>query len=565
VIVFVDPRLIRDDPSTTISGLEMRLWLAMYGSDLFKDGYFPYFVAADVYHGEAHQDGRTLLAMRRFLKDVHRHYPLAGTLLIGSFPEASIVRTVMARNRPDSFTFTNSRRSVNHTDQLDVVSELLTPRGEIVLADLDGNWESLYREQLVYTDYQLLPTTTAYPAAGQVLDTADYTATRVSYADVFFVDDAPPILVSEGGGQLHMAILDLEERNPELAPDDGLENNRIARPEIVVSRINTRHVAIVPTAPTDLDGKTSPLGPDGKPQTLRYSTLGQRVSWVRSHHLERKLLTDYLARQHRFRLGHDNDKPFRTSAVRQEGSGLKPPDSFNAMLRGAASGFGTSLSTEAGRLLHYIDWLKQPAVLRGIASHSTETESLFGPSDDFGALESALGGKPWRWESSAVGNDWVLTPTLANGTVGAAFSLYRTMWENGALAGAGQFFTIHDGCDVNVPSNARNVPYNHPTYGHFSASHAPNGESLLFYANGLALMGRSKIFSDTPEGVVEAIKSWDAFGQGWAGYFFHDAANGGLDERRLPYGVERRTRTLNRKRSYFWNVIGDWTLQLRYP
>src|SRR5262245_4398839 len=94
VIVFVDPRLVSDDPNNGISAFEMKLWLNFYGTDMFDEGYFPYFVEADVYNGTEHQDGRTLLAMRRFLQRVKKYYPLSGTLLFGSFPEAGIVRSV---------------------------------------------------------------------------------------------------------------------------------------------------------------------------------------------------------------------------------------------------------------------------------------------------------------------------------------------------------------------------------------------------------------------------------------------------------------------------------------
>jgi hypothetical protein len=325
----------------------------------------------------------------------------------------------------------------------------------------------------------------------------------------------------------------------------------------------------------DRDGKTSPIGPDGKPQTLRYAPedFGVSVVWKRSTHLERRLLVDYFTRAHNFRRGGDNAKPFRTSAIRQwQAPGearLRSPDSFNTLLRGAASGFGTSLATDDARMFDYVAWLKQPAVLRGIASHSTPVDSQFGAIDDFGAMENAIGGKAWRWVGTpnwTPGSDYVLTPSLGNGVIGAGFPIYRTMWENGALRDAGQSFTIHDGCEVNAPSNARYVPYNHQNYGQVSdGGSGQNGESLLFYGNGLGLMARNKVFNDTPEGFVEAVKaSGGEFGRGWAGYFTRDSGQSSLDERSQPYGVDRRTRTLQRKRAYFWNIIGDWTLKLKY-
>jgi hypothetical protein len=92
----------------------------------------------------------------------------------------------------------------------------------------------------------------------------------------------------------------------------------------------------------------------------------------------------------------------------------------------------------------------------------------------------------------------------------------------------------------------------------------------MFYANGLGLMARNKVFNDTPLGFYDAVKnSGGRFGFGWKAYFLTEADNTGLDERALDptvvaLGSDRRWRTLQRKRSYCWNVIGDFTLKIRY-
>ena len=120
------------------------------------------------------------------------------------------------------------------------------------------------------------------------------------------------------------------------------------------------------------------------------------------------------------------------------------------------------------------------------------------------------------------------------------------------------------------PKNAEMVPYNDPTYGQANyPGTVANGESLMFYANGLGLMARNKVFNDTPAGFYEAIKSTGRFGYGWRAYFVNEAGNTGLNERTadptvVSPGSDRRWRTLQRKRSYFWNTIGDFTLKIRY-
>ena len=73
------------------------MWMSILGMDISADGFFPYFVEASVYDGTAHQDGWDGVALRRFLKDVRANYPLAGVLLVGSFPDASIVRSVFVK------------------------------------------------------------------------------------------------------------------------------------------------------------------------------------------------------------------------------------------------------------------------------------------------------------------------------------------------------------------------------------------------------------------------------------------------------------------------------------
>ena len=161
--MFVEPRLVADTPDLRISGLEMRLWLGQLGNDMFADGFYPVFVEATVYSGPVHQDGRTLLAMRRFLKDVYQAYPLTATLLVGSLPDASIVRSVLVKNRstsanPENLTAGTQPNPSYAGDYLALESEYITPRADIVLGDLDGNWESLYRQpKTTFTSYRVAP------------------------------------------------------------------------------------------------------------------------------------------------------------------------------------------------------------------------------------------------------------------------------------------------------------------------------------------------------------------------------------------------------------------------
>jgi hypothetical protein len=579
VIVLVDPKLVTDDPNIQINRAQMSLWLAILGMDISADGFFPYFVEASVYDGSLHQDGRTLLAMRRFLKDVRANYPLAGVLLVGSFPDASIVRSVFVKanayaDNPISLTSGTSPVTGYVGHYLDLAAEYITPRAEIVLGDLDGNWEALYRPNFSYTNYWALPleSSDSYPLDGQVIVTPQFQVkATMNVQDVFYIEDHQ-VTPTVYQGSLRLFIWSLDEPSPEATYSDQLRPNRIARPEILVSRIDPKRVAIMPTAPLDLDGK-KPLDVNGRPQRLRYSSPID-VTWVRDRSLERRLVADYIARSHSFRLGNDNGI-FRTSAIRAKESGLVSPGSFNTLLRRSSDHFSPSIGVDEATLEDYVEWLKQPAVLRGIAAHSNPVISQFGVSNPLD-VEYATGGLDfygshvWRWKKRQQGAEWIVEPTFTGMTRDANFHIHRTMWETGVLDGVGQVFYVHEGCEVMRPSNAENWPYNSSMYGQAdSFGGVANGESLMFYANGLGLMARNKVFNDMPNGFYDAIKSSGRFGFGWRNYFLTEANTSGLNERdkdptEVSPGSDRRWRTLQRKRSYFWSMIGDPTLKIEY-
>jgi len=81
-------------------------------------------------------------------------------------------------------------------------------------------------------------------------------------------------------------------------------------------------------------------------------------------------------------------------------------------------------------------------------------------------------------------------------------------------------------------------------------------EALLFYADGLALLGRAKVFYDEPRGFAETLGAGRSFGDAWRRYFELESAAGSWHE----VGDD-----IGRKRAYFWSVIGDWTLTLKSP
>lgn len=573
-IIFVEPRLVAADPTNGVTRFEMLARLDQLRQDLIREGYYPYFVLADVYAGERHQDGRTLLAMRRVLQRVNASYPLKATLLIGSFPDASIlwtflVRQVSPKDAPEQLT-AGAHQVVNYAGpNIAIDSQIVTTRGEIVLADLDGNWERLYAEHLNVTDYRFLPPPAAgaYPQDDQVFQTDRFGVLDRSFDDVFHIVDHSAA-VTRQGNVATVALHGLAGVSPEATAADQAQPARLARPEIAVGRLNPLSIAVQPYGS---EGASALLDGGGAPQ----SVFGFRpsVRWRRDPTLERRLIADYLGRAHAFRLGRDHAVPLTVSSIRGPDHGLTAPADFDMMLRKAFPPLAPvqSLTTDDATPAALIAWFRKPAVLRGIAAHSDNVASYFADAGNAGALAFLAGGYPprthvWRWVPPDT-FETSLDPSFAGMTGVSNFHLYRTIWENKLLADGPQMFIVHDGCEVMRFAHSETAPYNHPLYGQVDdGGTVSNGESLMFYVNGLGLMARNKVFNDTPSGFSDAIRtSGGRFGYGWKGYFWADAANPALDERSVdPTSEERRYRTLQRKRSYFWNMIGDPTLKLHY-
>jgi hypothetical protein len=87
---------------------------------------------------------------------------------------------------------------------------------------------------------------------------------------------------------------------------------------------------------------------------------------------------------------------------------------------------------------------------------------------------------------------------------------------------------------------------------------------MLFYANGLGMAARAKVFNDTPRKFTETIASAKRFAAGLSGYYSADAADAALNPNGAGTWPDRRTRTLQRKRTYFWGLLGDPTLRIKY-
>lgn len=228
--------------------------------------------------------------------------------------------------------------------------------------------------------------------------------------------------------------------------------------------------------------------------------------------MERRLLFEYFERNHGYRTGA-LEVPFRPASLAHSlGSGYRVLQRASKNWSGPAEP-GLDVRGKPSFLEAY-RWLERPAVLRTIRAHTNRVGSVFR-------------------------HGWLSCKGLRRG------------WVNGMVANDTASFYIHVGCEAISPAKAERKPYSDPAYGRDNSAAA-----LLFFAHGLALVGRAKVFYDEPRGFCAALAKGKTFGAAWARYFE-------IESRAKSWG--KAGGDIGRKRSYFWSVLGDWTLRLRKP
>jgi len=572
VVVFVEPRLLQTLPSylkTNDTAQDVMDALLQLRDDLRGDGFASVFVLADVYDGGKDQDGLTVLALRDFLIDVRKSFcGLKGTMLIGNFPESKLVRQQFWVSRHDKGEGNKIAGKALKINDMFVHAKagILAHRSDLVLGDLDGGWDKLYNLNLSAQGF-------GARIDGKSLSVGKFKSClyeKHTYkdSDAFFIADAGFTGMKESGGCLTLNITKLSAGLELSAADKGLINP-IARPEIQVSRINAKHVAMSPGYwLVDKNGKHV-VGKDGKPQivsaTNKYGSQFQNDSgfswWKQDLALERRLILEYLERNHDFRTGQYDHLPFRAAGISYElGSATGSSNELSTAMSKAGATPSTPVVANNAPLLDYVNWLKKPAILRSIWAHSNGTVSNFGDKYQHGQLVAATG-TPWRWKK--FGGEFAgVYPSFVDQGKSANFYLYRTLWENNKLDGAGPQMFIHQGCEVNSP--IWDGAYTSGSYGK-----AQNAEGQLFYLNGLAVLSRAKVFYDGPEGLKSA---WtgprSVFGSALTTYYNTLSKETLFKQaQKMPYGWGVATQgdpRVNRKRSYSWSVNGDWSLRLRY-
>ncbi|UCE87751.1 MAG: hypothetical protein JSU66_08610, partial [Deltaproteobacteria bacterium] len=306
------------------------------------------------YHGPVHQDGETLLALREFFREVRAADPkFAGVVLVGAFPEAYLVRTVNWRKRGKPKV--NGSVFAEPVHYLRTVPEGVAHTCDLVLADLDGNWERLYTQPRTELPSLVGVFPDGVPARGGVPAACE--RGRRSFEDFFHVDDGH-VDVHEFGVARVMPLDAI--RDEECSAADRERPNVIARPDILVSRINAHGIAA-------------------------------------NRHEERRLLFEYFERNHGYRTGR-LEVPFRPASLAHDlGSGYRVLQRASEEWSGPPEA-GLDVRGRPQRSEAYA-WLERPAILRTIRAHTSRTGSAF----ERGWLSG--GGVYRRWRTGAVAND----------------------------------------------------------------------------------------------------------------------------------------------------------------
>lgn len=520
--------------------------------DLAKEGLRADAVSVTLEPSKLHQDGAYLLALRAFLRAVAKGDDLAGVMLVGHFPDALLVRTCNWQRRGDVKLNVEGEgaKSFKAVRYLRRAPEIVAHRADIVLADLDGRWEDVYVQQRTPLERVVAVFAGEIPEHGGPCVAVEVSA--VNEEDCFHISDGTVEVTRAATGQAGGAVVTFAEDSAdhECGAADRQTPNRLARPDILVSRLDARGSAWRPKASVvGTDGKHL-LDAKGRPQSVQFASKGQVPSWRSGLWepdpvLERRLLAEYLDRNHAYRTGAA-PVAWRVSSIACElGSGYR-------VMRRAADDWteeDSRLRDLRGKptLVDFADWLRYPAVLRTLRAHSSPEISRFAPADA-SQVDAAVDGPVWSWTPRGDR----LEPSLAAACGKGALNwfLLRSLWENGAVAPAPAFY-LHTGCEGVSPPGAVKLPYDHPLYGARQGA-----EALLFFGQGLTLVGRAKVFYDEPRGFADALREGHALGAAWARYFEIESQAGTWSSAGGNIG---------RKRAYFWSVLGDWSLKLTKP
>jgi hypothetical protein len=553
VFVMVESRLMQALPGAD----ELAEPLNQMVHDLATEGWDCDLIAVDLPHHTRHQDGLHVLALREFLRRVDN---LSAVILVGRFPDAYLVRTCNWRKKGDLTLHKKQPNQITYKQvpYLRRVSECVAKRADIVLADLDGRWEDVYVQPRATLQSTIAVFPDGIPQHGGVCVDVEHGGNE--YEDFFHISDGRlevAALKNDGEHANWLVTLFDEQGDMECSEDDLTHSNRIARPDIWVSRIDARGSALSPSVDVMGVNGEGLLDENGAAQVVEFADDKSVPSWSsgiwqEDPVLERRLIAEYLQRNHDYRTA-SGPVAFHPSSIAHElGSG------FNVIKKASPQWTPASAMTSDAKkyadvhgkpnLVEFVQWLKQPAVLRTVRAHSDAWGSVFSKASITDLNAAVCGPKmsnPISWTRD--GNKLVPSLKAAAGRGKLDFFLLRSLWASGQVPTEPSIY-LHTGCDITSPPSADNKPFHHPSY-----ARRAGGASLMFFGGGLALVGRAKVFYDEPLGFSQVLATGGTIGGAWAQYFQIESNASTWSKAGGDIG---------RKRSYFWSVLGDCTLRL---
>ena len=548
MLVIVEPRLLEQEPRSLERLRDLPWAIGQFRDDLVADGYDARVLAMATYNGTAKQDGFTALAIRSFFQKVKTAYPnFAGVIFVGSYPEPSLVRRWMLTQKWDP-------APANGETVLQCWPERVADWSDIVYADLTGRWDKLYRSSARLEYFRGVPDAPAKFKDGASLsfDKKRVEHGHLVFEDVFVVIEDQLDYQSPTSAKRTVTYR-TDRRDPEVFEPGHIQANAIARPDIVVSRIDARPAAYsADSAPANATGDTW-TSAAGEPRTVSKPItlpLPDGAGLIVDEPLERQLLFEYFVRNHRHRTLPMYPQQDRVVSISLQRDFAWAAPAHAAEVKAKLGLTQPSIVPKTIELDTYAWVWDQPCSIRVIHTHagnqSTELDPSSNPPATAQNVAAYAGVPPYRWHDDGQS----LVPSFQDQGPYGDFWIHRTLWNSGRRPERGSFL-VHYGCET---PNA--VDRSRP---HYNAAFARlrMATCMVFYTDVVAMTGRTKVFNDDSAGFWDGFAKPDSrFGGGWIATYDLAGQSGGSALFKGWVGA---------KIAYSWVLLGDWTLKRIYP
>jgi hypothetical protein len=576
MLLLIEPRLL---DQKGVNAVLFLLSLQAYQTQLAKEGIDVIALKLKVYGHDfaqnlSFQDGKTLLGIRKLVKQLHQcaegtQAPVKGSILVGRFPEARIARRIVLPDDSGNFR---------------IRAEVTAGSADIVLADLTGNWDNLYRDNVNLTD--VTAEVSSFNPIVRSRGTAKYdfwnrllilnqapTSQQKNFKDVFVLPDEFTLRTYSILNINSILVKPLRNLFAEDA-QDIFAGRIMATPEIQIARVNAWGTALVPRDPEMMSGE----------RAIKFTSRGEVEGRILQHfnqnvNFELELLARYFFRNVLYRRGAISD-----SHINRRASLVTGAPEFNIRY------YEDKLDLIYGRKdvlaeldqVQFYEWmLKDNSLFKGIIAHSTARSSEFNPhpgvtsSESFEAMNQRLGRESGLPENQGLMEQllfWSVGDRSFSNRMGVSYSYnpsrfpvnsdgsfrnndmvvdhlvrYNNYFKK-KVVGERAHFYYHGGCEAASPTLSNEaISFTDNLYGKGRPTN-----SFLFLGEGLAVIGRSKIYFDNMINASSGLEGPNArIGDIFTEYY-RQFNTGKLSDAYLP--------GYHSKSPYFWNLVGDYSL-----